>query len=137
MENNRIVPGFDDEEDEKLRVELEVQGEGLACLLIHLVGYIDTYNASLFQRRIYRAMDAGYVRLIFDLEALSYVSSTGINSFITFLKLSQQRGGDIVLLGIQREVSGVFEVLGFNAFFKMATSLGGAFSQLSLPPLPR
>lgn len=137
MDNNRIVEGFDDEEDEKLSIELEVPGGLASCLLLRLSGYIDTYNASLFQRRVYKAMDRGFTHLIFDLFALSYVSSTGINSFITFLKLSQQRGGDIVLLGVQREVSGVFEVLGFHVFFKMATSLPGALDQLSLPPLPR
>lgn len=137
MENNSVVEGFDDEEDEKLKVELEVPGNAPTCLVVRLVGYIDTYNASIFQRRICKAMDSGYTHLVFDLFALSYVSSTGINSFITFLKLSQQKGGDIVLLGIQREVCGVFEVLGFQAFFKMATSLSGALDQLSLPPLPR
>jgi anti-anti-sigma factor len=136
MDNNSIVAGFDEGEDEKLKVELEILGISEACLLIRLSGYVDTYNATSFQRRVNKAIDAGYVRIIFDLSSLSYVSSTGINSFIAFLRSTQQRGGDIVLLGIQTEVCGVFEVLGFAAFFKMATSLPGALSQLSLPPLP-
>jgi anti-anti-sigma factor len=123
MHNNDLVPGFDDERDEKLSITLD----RIACmeggLIVHLVGYVDTYNSVVIQKRIQKALDSGYMRLVFDLHALAYVSSTGINSFISFLKAAQQRGGDIVLVGMQDVVASVFEILGFTSFFTLRDSV--------------
>ena len=98
MNNNDIVPSFDEEKDESLRIKLEkVEGvEG--CLVLYLGGYIDTYNSNFFQKRINRAVESGFIRLIFNCGGLNYVSSTGIGSFTAFLKAVKPRGGDLVLL---------------------------------------
>jgi anti-anti-sigma factor len=115
MQNNDIVPGFDDEKDESLRIELERAKD---CLVLFLNGYIDTYNSVFFQKRINAAIESGFVRLIFDCSGLNYVSSTGIGSFITFLK-SVKPDGDVVLFGIQPKVLEVFQLLGFSQFFNV------------------
>ena len=52
MSNNNIVPGFNDEKDDSLRINLEKVPEVENCLTIYLIGYIDTYNSSFFQKRI-------------------------------------------------------------------------------------
>ena len=61
MSNNNIVPGFNDEKDDSLRINLEKVPEVENCLTIYLIGYIDTYNSSFFQKRIARVVEAGYV----------------------------------------------------------------------------
>ena len=71
------------------------------CLILFLTGYIDTYNSNFFQKKVTRAIEQGYIRLIFHCGGLNYVSSTGIGSFTAFLKAVKPRGGDIVLLEIQ------------------------------------
>jgi anti-anti-sigma factor len=84
-----------------------------------LNGYIDTYNSNFFQKRIAKVVEAGYVNLIFNCAALNYVSSTGIGSFTSFLKMVKPKGGDIVLLEIQPKVYEVFQLLGFSQFFNI------------------
>ena len=85
--NNELVPGFNDEKDDSLKINLE-KIEGIDNgLIIYLNGYIDTYNSSFFQKRISKVVESGYVNLIFNCSALNYVSSTGIGSFTAFLKL--------------------------------------------------
>jgi anti-anti-sigma factor len=123
MTNNEIVPGFDDEKDESLKIKLQKIDQVEGCLVLYLTGYIDTYNSNYFQKRIARAVEAGFIRLIFQCSALNYVSSTGIGSFTAFLKSVKPRGGDLVLLEIQPKVYEVFQLLGFSQFFNIKDSL--------------
>ena len=126
MNNNDIVPGFDEEKDESLRIRLE-KVEGLRdALVLYLSGYIDTYNSNFFQKRINRAVEAGFSKLIFNCGGLTYVSSTGIGSFTAFLKAVKPKSGDIVLLEIQPRVYEVFQLLGFSQFFTIRDTLDDA-----------
>jgi anti-anti-sigma factor len=123
MTNNDIVPGFDDEKDESLKIKLQKVEEVEGCRVMNLNGYIDTYNSNYFQKRIQKAVENGFIRLIFHCGALNYVSSTGIGSFTAFLKTVKPRGGDLVLLEIQPKVYEVFQLLGFSQFFNIKDNL--------------
>ncbi|MCL2192301.1 MAG: STAS domain-containing protein [Treponema sp.] len=125
MQNNDIVSGFDDEKDESLKIELKSVSEVENCLTLALDGYIDTYNSVYFQRRVHMAIDGGFNKLIFNCDGLNYVSSTGIGSFITFLK-TVKPDGDVVLFNIQPKVYEVFQLLGFSQFFNVKRSLDDA-----------
>ena len=121
--NNDIVPGFDDDKDDSLKIRLQKIDEVTGCLVLYLTGYIDTYNSNYFQKRISKSIEAGFIRLIFHCAGLNYVSSTGIGSFTAFLKAVKPRGGDLVLLEIQPKVYEVFQLLGFSQFFNIKENL--------------
>ena len=123
MTNNDIVPGFDDEKDESLKIRLQTVDGVEGCLILFLSGYIDTYNSNYFQKRIQRAIEKGFIRLIFQCSGLNYVSSTGIGSFTAFLKAVKPQGGDLVLLEIQPKVYEVFQLLGFSQFFNIKDNI--------------
>ena len=128
MANNEIVPGFDDEKDDSLKIKLEKIVEAPRCLMMVLNGCIDTYNSNFFQKRVQKAIEGGFVRLIFQCNGLNYVSSTGIGSFTTFLKAVKPQGGDLVLLDIQPKVYEVFQLLGFSQFFNIRDNLEDSVS---------
>jgi len=128
MGNNDIVDGFDDEKDESLKIKIQKIDEIEGCLVLFLTGYIDTYNSSYFQKRVQKAVEGGYIRLIFNCGSLNYVSSTGIGSFTAFLKSVKPRGGDLVLLEIQPKVYEVFQLLGFSQFFNIKDNLEDAIN---------
>jgi len=126
VNNNNLVPGFNDEKDDSLKITLEKVDELQNCLNIRLNGYIDTYNSSFFLKRITKVVEAGFINLIFNCSALNYVSSTGIGSFTAFLKMVKPKGGDIILLEIQPKVYEVFQLLGFSQFFNIKNSYAEA-----------
>jgi len=126
--NNDIVNGFDDEKDDSLKIKLQQIPEADGCLVLYLAGYIDTYNSNYFQKRVQKAIEAGFIRLIFQCNGLNYVSSTGIGSFTAFLKSVKPRGGDLVLLEIQPKVYEVFQLLGFSQFFNIKDNLEDSVS---------
>lgn len=131
MNNNEIVPGFDDEKDESLKINLEGVDSCKTCLVFHLNGYIDTYNSNFFQKRVSKAIESGFTQLIFQCGALNYVSSTGIGAFTAFLKALKPKGGDLVLLQIQPKVYEVFQLLGFSQFFAIKDNLEDAVVHFS------
>ena len=123
MNNNDIVPGFDEEKDDSLKIKLQQVQEVDGCIILYLTGYIDTYNSNFFQKRVTKAVEAGFTKLIFNCGGLNYVSSTGIGSFTAFLKAVKPRGVDLVLLEIQPKVYEVFQLLGFSQFFNIKDNL--------------
>ena len=123
MTNNNIIPGFDNEKDENLKIKLENVPDVEGCLVLVLHGYIDTYNSTLFQNRVQRAIDDGFIRLIFNCNGLQHISSTGIGTLTVFLKAVKSQGGGIILLDIQPEVYEVLQLLGFSQFFNIQTDL--------------
>jgi anti-sigma B factor antagonist len=129
--NNDIVSGFDDEKDEHLRITLESFKNSPGILALHLNGYLDTYNSTTFQKRVSKAVSAGFNRLIFQCTRLNYVSSTGIGSFTMFLKLVKPQGGDVVLIDVQPKVNDVFQLLGFSQFFIIKENIDEALVHLT------
>jgi anti-anti-sigma factor len=137
MTNDEIVSGFDIEKDDSLKIELRrIDGVNNGLVLI-LTGYIDTYNSASFQKRVTRAIENGFVKLIFVCSGLNYVSSTGIGSFTAFLKSLKALSGDMVLQEVQPKVFEVFQLLGFSQFFNIRGSLDESVNYLKNGGGPR
>ncbi|MDR0476060.1 MAG: STAS domain-containing protein [Treponema sp.] len=126
MANNDIVDGFDDEKDENLKITIEGVSGNNSCLILDLAGRIDTYNSMFFQKRVQKAIESGFICLVFRCEALDHVSSTGVGSFTAFLKTVKPQGGDMVFLGIQPKIYEVFQLLGFSQIFNIRDNLEDA-----------
>lgn len=129
--NNSIIPGFDNDKDDSLAINLRKMDNMKNGLFIYLNGYIDTYNSSFFQKKITQVINAGYINLIFNCSSLNYVSSTGIGSFTVFLKMVKPKEGDVVLLEIQPKVYEVFQLLGFSQFFNIKNTVEEAVAFFS------
>jgi anti-sigma B factor antagonist len=128
MSNNEIVPGFDEEKDKSLKIRLQKIEELDGCLVLYLTGYCDTYNSNYFMKRVAKAIEAGYIRLIFHCSGYNFVSSVFIGVLTAFLKAIKPRGGDLVLLEVQPKVYEVFQLLGFSQFFNIKENLDEAVS---------
>lgn len=126
IKNNEIVSGFDNEKDDTLEIRLEKIQDVASCLVLYLTGYIDTYNSWKFQKRVAKAIEAGYIRLIFDIADTETVSSAEIGCYTAFLKAIKPRGGDLVLLRMKPKVYEVYQLLGFSQFFNIRGNLDEA-----------
>jgi len=126
IKNNDIVSGFDNEKDDTLEIRLEKIQDVAGCLVLYLTGYIDTYNSGKFQKRVAKAIEAGYIRLIFDIADTETVSSAEIGCYTAFLKAIKPRGGDLVLLRMKPKVYEVYQLLGFSQFFNIQANLDEA-----------
>ena len=123
MRNDDLVQGFDSSVNDSLKIVLQECNDIKEGILLHLIGYIDTYNSSFFQQQVEKVFESGFVNLIFNCEGLKYVSSTGIGVFPLLLKTTKKQNGDIVLFGLQPTVAEVFQLLGFSQLFNIKNSL--------------
>ncbi len=111
---------------DSLRISpMQVGGDRETVQLV-LNGYLDTYNSPEFQSHINELINSGVRQIIFNLSGLSYISSTGIGAFTSFMKSLRQKKGNMVLFGLQEKVLEVFSLLGFTKFFKIGTDLDEA-----------
>ncbi len=117
---------------------IEVQKvEGRAdALVLNCVGYIDTYNSPQVSQTVNAKIKNGAKNLIFDLSKVTYISSTGIGIFASFLKTVKPTNGDIILVGMIDRVLEVFTLLGFSSFFTRVDSLEEALSYLPKGKVP-
>lgn len=142
--SSKLIAGFDDQPVESLSIHAEEIDGVTGGAVVYLKGYIDTYNSHSFQRRISRAIEQGYTRLVFHCGGLGYISSTGIGAFVAFLKQLESDNGDIALVQVQPKVYEVFQILGFHEFFAFADSVEDAVHLLKsgrarrrVTPFPR
>ncbi len=126
MNNNDLVPGFDDEVC--FGIELSLRSlEGLeAGLVIGLKGYLDTQTSPAFLRKVILAIDAGFRRVVLECPGLEYISSTGIGSLSAILKKVRPLSGDMVILNCHPKPLATVEMMGFGQFFAFVDSLEDA-----------
>ena len=99
-------------------------------VVVQMTGYLDTYNSKSVQDQVDQIIEEGVIYFIFDLTKMNYISSTGIGVFVNTLKRVRESKGDIILVGMQRRVSEVFELLGFATFFATSETVDEAVEYL-------
>lgn len=128
--NNSIVPGFDDDSDDTLKISLrKLPNIENGCLII-LSGFIDTYNSNFFQNQMTKVVTAGYIKVILECSQLTGVASTGFGALTNLVKMLNSMNGELVLATVQQPIYETIELLGFVQFFKIAPSLEDAFAIL-------
>ncbi|MGN1171894.1 MAG: STAS domain-containing protein [Lachnospiraceae bacterium] len=82
-------------------------------LIIKVEGRLDTLTAPELEKEMQESI-AGVTDLIFDFEALEYISSAGLRVLLRLMKQMKQR---MVIRNVNELVSEVFEVTGFSDIF--------------------
>jgi anti-sigma B factor antagonist len=104
-------------------------------ICIKVEGRLDAATVPTFEQAVQQLMLEGQVRLVVDLEAVHYISSSGLRALLTARRQSRSRGGDVFLCSLHPRVKEIFEMVGFMSVFgpyATAEEAAGAFS----PPLP-
>jgi anti-sigma B factor antagonist len=122
-----MIPNFlmPDEVDSQAAVRMDPEILSSEAIIIHLTGYIDTYNSEFFAKQMNAVMTAGYSRIILACKGINYLSSTGVGAFTNILKTLGTKG-EVVIAEAQQKILEVFQLLGFSSFFRIFDSLDAA-----------
>lgn len=97
------------------------------CDLITATGRIDSRTAPELAEVFRRITDDGRFRIVLDMSAVDYVSSAGLRIIIDVQKTCKRwNRGELVLVGVQPQVHGAMELVGFLPLFKIYTSTAEA-----------
>jgi len=108
---------FDD--DSGLHLASSIINGDPSSLLITLEGYLDTNNSTRFTDEFIKSIDR-YEKartVVVDMEKVTYVSSTGIGSFVAILSHFKKKNYSLYILKIDEKVRSVFDLLGFTSYF--------------------
>lgn len=131
--NDTIVPGFDGEGDDRLAIALSPIDGVERGLLLSVEGCLDHYNCDRFVRRVMRAVDAGFLRLVFDLSGYRYLNGRGVGSFGAIANAVRPRGGEIALFGLEPEVLDIFRRLDLTSLLNVRSTRAEAVAQVAAP----
>lgn len=117
-------------EIDSLQLHYEEGTDGI--MFVKLQGYIDTYNSHEFLLEVLHSLiQKGFCKIIFECSALTFVSSTGIGTFVEILKYAREMGGGIAFYSLYPKIEEIFYLLGFNQFFLIGKDKKEAIEKLN------
>ena len=85
------------------------------CFIIRVIGSLDTMTSGELEAELKR-VDNSVKLLILDFNELEYLTSVGIRILISANKMMQKQG-QLILRGLNEEVSEVLEITGVLEYF--------------------
>ncbi len=102
-----------------LTLEREISDSGIA--LIKAEGEIDHHTFETLSEELTGTIDSGVVKIVIDLEKVSYISSAGLGALVGAMsEVEAADNGAFVLCGLIPEVKAVFDSMGFTPMFTLA-----------------
>ena len=86
--------------------------------LISVKGYLDTNTAPEFEKTFQTVLGEKKFNVIIDLKEASYISSAGWGIFVGEIKRIRTQKGDLFLVGMNSEVTDIYELLQFSSILK-------------------
>lgn len=104
--------------------------EESGCTVLKLDGRLDTLATPNFDSHWKHWVDEGGRRLILDVSALRYISSSGLGSIVALAKRLQDSGGALAIAGLQGVVKEVFSITTLDKVIPIADDVAGALGRL-------
>lgn len=93
-------------------MKIEVSTNEGTCILFP-EGWVDSTNATELEQSVNAYVD-DYETLILDLAGVDYISSAGLRVIVAAHKEMADRGGKFVLRNLNRNVSDIIRLTGFD-----------------------
>jgi len=96
-------------------------------------GRLDSGTGPAFEKDLLANIEGGARRLLLDFSELQYISSAGLRIVLLAAKRMKSSGGRLALCSLNRQITEVFEISGFNAIVDILPSYDDAVARLSAP----
>lgn len=104
--------------------------------ILSLDGHLDSASAPQLVEAIDEQVDAGYVRLVVDLQKVDFLNSSGIKIMIQGAQVTRQQGGDFRIAHAHAQVRYVLHLAGVDTLIQMFPHVVGATVSYFPGPLP-
>jgi anti-anti-sigma factor len=98
-------------------VDLDIRESGTICTIKLKGRLVSGDPVSQFEKAFQSALDSGHIYLIFDMEALPFIDSSGIGSIVNALRISSKFGGTVKLVKPSSFVAKTFKMVGILGLF--------------------
>jgi anti-sigma B factor antagonist len=88
-------------------------------LIVDIEGEVDLYNAPQIKDVVSKNVQDGFIKVIINLDGVTYIDSSGIGSLIFCRSLLKQNNGALCILKIHDSVKRVFELTKLTSIFSV------------------
>jgi len=100
-------------------VDLDIKENGIVCTLKVKGRLVAGEPVSQFEAAFLNALSSGHIFLIFDLEAVPFLDSSGMGSIVNALRMSSKVGGNVKLVKPTSFVSKTLKMVGVLDLFQV------------------
>jgi anti-sigma B factor antagonist len=101
--------------------------------VVSIVGSVDGLTASGLVGSFRKEFESGNIRIVGDFAGVDYTSSAGLRALLETVKETRQRGGDLRLAAVQRDVLRVLELSGFTHILRLFPDTESAVASFPVP----
>lgn len=87
--------------------------------LVTISGRLDQSATPPLEAELNHLLQEDKTRLILDLSETTYINSGGLRCLVTAWRKAKQKGGNVLLTGLQSRVREVFAMVGFDKVFQI------------------
>lgn len=98
--------------------------------LIEIEGHLNSTSSQDFEEYLLKLLDKNVRFFLIDMGNLDYISSEGIGAALLIQKNINESNGYAVLCNLNKEIAGLFRLLGFDRVFSIAGDRAEAISAL-------
>src|SRR5512132_2805254 len=94
--------------------------------VVSLYGALDVATAPELREQVIELVNDGRSQLVFDLDGIDFLDSTGLGTVIGALKRARTHGGDLRLVCTETRVTRLFEITGLDKAVPLLPDLDAA-----------
>lgn len=83
---------------------------------------LDASNADAFRKQVRPILEKSK-RIAIDMSSLQFVDSSGLGALLSCLRFCNEQDGNLVLFGLQRAVTALFELMRMHRVFDLFDSI--------------
>ena len=99
--------------------------------IISITGRIDTANARVIEAKLNEVVDESMPKIIINLTAVDYISSSGLRVLLAAFKRQGQKNGSLIIVSNKPSVENIFNITGLDRVFIIYKSEEDAIRSLS------
>jgi anti-sigma B factor antagonist len=99
----------------------EREQKGITIFIME--GRVDSEGAVDMDLALQTATSEGKVKIVLDMSQVRYINSAGLRTLADILTQNKQNGGDLKLVNLHAKVARVFQIIGFDKFFTIYTTI--------------
>lgn len=86
------------------------------------ISNLDASNADAFRKQVRPILESNS-KIAIDMSALQFVDSSGLGALLSCLRFCNEEGGSLVMFGLQRPVTALFELMRMHRVFNLFDSI--------------
>lgn len=99
-----------------MELDVKVVQDGTTCTLT-VSGEVDVYTSPVLKSYIVSAVDDGCTDLVVDLEAVSFIDSSGLGVLVSGLRRVKEQSGTMRLVCTRENILKIFRITGLDKVF--------------------